>query len=99
MEVNGYIALDEDLRGQAVERARRGLPSSVAARQAIDSYAAVTGSLDDPTLAKRAADVRQVGRRVLAHLHGDRRCSSPRRTSSPWPPRPTTSWTRAPVAP
>lgn len=71
MEVNGYIALDEDLRGQAVERTRQGLPSAVAVRQAIDTYAAVIGSLDDPTLAERAADVRQVGRRVLAHLHGE----------------------------
>lgn len=71
MEVNSYIAQDHDLRGQAIERARLGEPVSVAVRQAVDTYAGVIAALDDPTLAERAADVRQVGRRVLAWLHGD----------------------------
>jgi phosphocarrier protein FPr len=71
MEVNGYIAQDQDLRGQAVDKARGGLPVDVAVRQAVDGYAGVIAALDDPTLAERAADVRQVGRRVLAWLHGD----------------------------
>ena len=71
MEVNGYIALDGDLRGQAVARAREGQPVAVAIRQAVDSYAGLIGALDDPTLAERAADVRQVGRQALAWLHGD----------------------------
>ncbi|TQJ92546.1 phosphoenolpyruvate--protein phosphotransferase [Streptomyces sp. SLBN-31] len=71
MEVNGYIAQDADLRNQAVERAGEGRPVAVAVRQAIDAYASVIAALDDPTLADRAADVRQVGRRVLAHLHGE----------------------------
>lgn len=71
MEVNSYIAQDPDLRDQAVKRANDGQPVSVAVRQAIDSYAGTIAALDDPTLAERAADVRQVGRRVLAHLHGE----------------------------
>jgi multiphosphoryl transfer protein len=71
MEVNSYIALDPDLRGQAIQRTRTGLPVPVAVHQAVDSYAGVIAALPDPTLAERAADVRQVGRRVLAHLHGD----------------------------
>ncbi|MEV0186393.1 phosphoenolpyruvate-utilizing N-terminal domain-containing protein, partial [Streptomyces sp. NPDC050625] len=71
MEVNSYIAQDQDLRDQAVKRADEGQPISVAVRQAIDAYAGTIAALDDPTLAERAADVRQVGRRVLAHLHGD----------------------------
>jgi phosphoenolpyruvate-protein kinase (PTS system EI component) len=71
MEVNSYIAQDHDLRDQAIKRAHQGQPAAVAVRQAIDTYAAVIAALDDPTLAERAADVRQVGRRVLAHLHGD----------------------------
>jgi phosphocarrier protein FPr len=72
MEVNGYIAQDQDLRDQAVKRANDGEPVAVAVRQAIDAYAGTIAALDDPTLAERAADVRQVGRRVLAHLHGER---------------------------
>ncbi|MFE7168451.1 putative PEP-binding protein [Streptomyces sp. NPDC057616] len=71
MEVNGYIAQDADLREQAVKRAHEGRPVAVAVRQAIDAYASVIAALDDPTLADRAADVRQVGRRVLAHLYGE----------------------------
>ncbi|WP_406331733.1 phosphoenolpyruvate--protein phosphotransferase [Streptomyces sp. NBC_00203] len=71
MEVNSYIAQDPDLRDQAVKRANDGHPVPVAVRQAIDAYAGTIAALDDPTLAERAADVRQVGRRVLAHLHGD----------------------------
>jgi phosphocarrier protein FPr len=71
MEVNSYIAQDPDLRDQAIKRANDGRPVPVAVRQAIDAYAGTIAALDDPTLAERAADVRQVGRRVLAHLHGD----------------------------
>ncbi|EST27302.1 phosphoenolpyruvate--protein phosphotransferase [Streptomyces roseochromogenus] len=71
MEVNSYIAQDQDLRDQAVKRANDGEPVSVAVRQSIDAYAGTIAALDDPTLAERAADVRQVGRRVLAHLHGE----------------------------
>ncbi|GAA2480425.1 phosphoenolpyruvate--protein phosphotransferase [Streptomyces longisporus] len=71
MEVNSYIAQDQDLRDQAVKGAKDGRPVPVAVRQAVDAYAGTIAALDDPTLAERAADVRQVGRRVLAHLHGD----------------------------
>ncbi|MFD8306474.1 putative PEP-binding protein [Streptomyces sp. NPDC059690] len=71
MEVNSYIAQDQDLRDQAVKRADDGQPVAVAVRLAVDAYAGIIAALDDPTLAERAADVRQVGRRVLAHLHGE----------------------------
>ncbi|MEW2395771.1 putative PEP-binding protein [Streptomyces sp. NPDC046862] len=71
MEVNCYIAQDPDLLEQAVKRAGEGHPVAVAVRQAVDTYAGTIAALDDPTLADRAADVRQVGRRVLAHLYGD----------------------------
>ncbi|MEU6251489.1 putative PEP-binding protein [Streptomyces sp. NPDC047043] len=71
MEVNGYIAQDLDLREQAIKRTRQGQPVPVAVRQAVDTYAGIIAALDDPTLAERAADVRQVGRRVLAWLYGD----------------------------
>ncbi|MFI1566837.1 putative PEP-binding protein [Streptomyces sp. NPDC020490] len=71
MEVNGYLAQDADLREQAVKHTRQGLPAPAAVRQAVDTYAGIIAALDDPTLAERAADIRQVGRRVLARLHGE----------------------------
>jgi phosphoenolpyruvate-protein kinase (PTS system EI component) len=71
MEVNAYIAQDDDLRERAVAHTRQGTPVAVAVRQAVESHARTIAALEDPTLAERAADVRQVGRRVLAHIHGD----------------------------
>ncbi|MEY9928104.1 phosphoenolpyruvate-protein kinase (PTS system EI component) [Catenulispora sp. GP43] len=70
VEVDGYIALDGELRGAAVQQVRAGQSASDAVVLAVHEYAALLASLDDPTLAERAADVRQVGRRVLAHLAG-----------------------------
>lgn len=70
VEVNGYIAQDQELRGAALGYAGASRSASQAVVQAVDEYAAMLASLDDPTLAERAADVRQVGRRVLAHLAG-----------------------------
>ncbi|RAG85471.1 phosphoenolpyruvate--protein phosphotransferase [Streptacidiphilus pinicola] len=70
MEVNGYLAQDPDLRGAALRRVAQGTPVVIAVRQAVDEYARAIAALDDPTLAERATDIRQVGRRVLDHLHG-----------------------------
>ena len=70
VEVNGYIAQDQELRGAALKHARTEQSTSHAVVQAVHEYATLLASLDDPTLAERAADVRQVGRRVLAHLAG-----------------------------
>ncbi|MEY9854984.1 phosphoenolpyruvate-protein kinase (PTS system EI component) [Catenulispora sp. GAS73] len=70
VEVNGYIAQDQELRGAALQHARTEQSPSQAVVLAVDEYAALLAALDDPTLAERAADVRQVGRRVLAHLAG-----------------------------
>ena len=72
VEVDGYIALDGELRGAAVQQVRAGQPASDAVVLAVHEYAALLAALDDPTLAERAADVRQVGRRVLAYLAGAR---------------------------
>lgn len=70
VEVDGYIALDGELRGAAVQQVRAGRSAPDAVVLAVHEYAALLANLDDPTLAERAADVRQVGRRVLAHLAG-----------------------------
>ena len=69
METASYLADDPDLRDTAVGHARRGDPVTVAIGRAVDTYAGVLSTLDDPTLAERATDVRQIGRRVLAWLH------------------------------
>jgi phosphoenolpyruvate-protein kinase (PTS system EI component) len=71
MEAGGAIAEDPELRGQAVERARAGVPAAEAVRQAADAYAGVIAALPDPYLAERAADVRQVGRQAVAWLRGE----------------------------
>jgi phosphoenolpyruvate-protein kinase (PTS system EI component) len=70
VETNSYIALDNELRGEAVRRLSPGLSPARAVAAAVHEYAGMLAALDDPTLAERAADVRQVGRRVLAHLAG-----------------------------
>ncbi|WP_186762703.1 aldolase/citrate lyase family protein [Lentzea tibetensis] len=71
MEVAGYIAADPDLRATAVRHAEQGSPVTVAISQAVHVYATALSHLDDATLAERATDVRQIGRRALAWLHGD----------------------------
>ena len=70
VEVDGYIALDQELRGAAVRHLGDASSPSHAVELAVHEYAAMLAALDDATLAERAADVRQVGRRVLAHLAG-----------------------------
>lgn len=70
MEVAEYIAADQDLRASAVQHAVQGSPATVAVDRAVDAYAKTLAGLGDPVLAERATDVRQVGRRVLAWLHG-----------------------------
>ncbi|WP_194923361.1 putative PEP-binding protein [Catenulispora pinisilvae] len=70
VEVDGYIAQDQELRGAALRQVRAGEPAARAVVQAVDEYGTMLATLDDPMLAERAADVRQVGRRVLAQLAG-----------------------------
>lgn len=71
VETNGYIAQDHDLREGAVRRIREEEAHAAhAVAQSVYEYADALSALDDPTLAERATDVRQVGRRVLAQLSG-----------------------------
>ena len=70
VETNSYIALDNELRGAALRHLESGFPPEHAVDQAVGEYAGLLAALDDATLAERAADVRQVGRRVLAYLAG-----------------------------
>src|SRR2546423_1487121 len=59
--VGALIAVDPEL----VEVAR-----NVGVAAAVEGYAGTLAALPDPTLRERAADVRQVGRRVLRRLAG-----------------------------
>ncbi|MDT7788957.1 MAG: multiphosphoryl transfer protein [Pseudonocardiales bacterium] len=70
LEVISYLAMDTDLRALAVQHAKNGLPLALAVQRAVDHHAEALAALSDPTLAERAADVRQVGKRVIARLHG-----------------------------
>jgi phosphoenolpyruvate-protein kinase (PTS system EI component) len=65
------IADDPDLRGAATAELAAGRAPAEAVTAAASTYADLLAALPDPTLAGRAADVRQVGRRVVAVLHGD----------------------------
>lgn len=69
-EVTGLIAADPQLRAAVDDAVSAGLGAAAAVTEAIDTYAALLADLPDPTLAARAADVRAVGRRLLAHLRG-----------------------------
>lgn len=77
LEVISYLAMDTDLRALAVQHAKSGLPLATAVQQAVDHHASALAALSDPTLAERAADVRQVGKRVIARLHDHDRGHDP----------------------
>jgi phosphoenolpyruvate-protein kinase (PTS system EI component) len=73
LEVIGYLAMDPDLRALAIRHAEDDVPLAEAVRLAVDHHADTLAALPDPVLAARATDVRQVGKRVRAHLSGHRR--------------------------
>jgi phosphoenolpyruvate-protein kinase (PTS system EI component) len=73
IEVIGYLAMDPDLRALAVRHVTDGTPLDQAVRLAVDHHADTLAALPDPVLAERATDVRQVGKRVRAHLSGHHR--------------------------
>jgi phosphoenolpyruvate-protein kinase (PTS system EI component) len=62
------IAEDPDLRGAVEAAVHAGIPVLEAVSGAIDRYALLLADLPDLVLAARAADVRAVGRRLLAAL-------------------------------
>ncbi len=57
----------------AASLVRQGNWAPGAVRQIIESYAIRFDSMDDPYLRERAADIRALGRRILARLLGDSR--------------------------
>jgi phosphoenolpyruvate-protein phosphotransferase len=61
---------DAALLQKAQTAMETGMPAEAAWQDAIEFFAAQLAQLPDPTLQARAADVRDVGRRVLDHLLG-----------------------------
>lgn len=73
LEVISCLAADTDLRARAVKNAQDGMPVALAVQRAVKHHADALAALPDPTLAERAADVRQIGNRAIAYLHGQDR--------------------------
>jgi phosphotransferase system enzyme I (PtsP) len=61
------------LAAEVVERIREGQWAQGALRMVVDEHVRNFELMDDPYLRERAADVRDLGRRVLAHLQTDNR--------------------------
>jgi phosphocarrier protein FPr/phosphocarrier protein len=70
LDVHVSLLEDPDLLEPAEEHLARGKSAGFAWRQAVDLHAARLEALDQPLLRERAADIRDVGRRVLAALAG-----------------------------
>ena len=66
--IGALIADDPALRAEARREADEGRTPVEAVTRAAERYAAAIAAIGDPVLAERAADVRQVGRRAVAHL-------------------------------
>lgn len=70
-EAQALFARDPGVVGPAAALIESGVPADVAILRATDEQAAVLASVDDPYFRERAADVRDVGRRVAAILRGE----------------------------
>jgi len=70
-EAQGLMATDAMLVDEAVRRAESGDDTAGAVQAAAEEAAAMLASLDDELLAARAADVRDVGARIVRILRGE----------------------------
>jgi phosphoenolpyruvate-protein kinase (PTS system EI component) len=68
VDTNLLIAGDPELRAEIDAAVAGGGSSEAAVRTAVEHHAELLAALPDPVLASRAADVRSVGRRLLAAL-------------------------------
>ncbi|GLS25327.1 phosphoenolpyruvate--protein phosphotransferase [Marinibactrum halimedae] len=67
---DAYLAMldDASLGGEVIERIRQGACAAFAWAEVILEHEATFASMKDPYLRERAADLRDLGRRVLSHL-------------------------------
>ncbi|WP_295474292.1 phosphoenolpyruvate--protein phosphotransferase [uncultured Pseudomonas sp.] len=68
---------DPELTDDVMRRLDSGVSAASAWNEVIESAALRQEALNDPLLAERAADLRDVGRRVLAHLCGVQQAAEP----------------------
>src|SRR5260221_5303414 len=80
IESNRLMAEDPSLRSE-VETLAGERPAAAALRAGHEPQAAIPASIDDPLLAGRAADVRELGRRAIRALSGDGAAKPPARPS------------------
>ena len=62
----------ESLIEQTIEKINKGSWVQTALHYTIEEHAQVFDDMDDPYLRERASDIRDLGRRILMHLQGDR---------------------------
>jgi phosphoenolpyruvate-protein kinase (PTS system EI component) len=80
VSTNRLMAGDPDLRAAVDAAVAAGTAAEAAIAEAVEAQAQVLAGLPDPTLAGRAADVRAVGRRLLARLAGKQPAAQPGHT-------------------
>jgi phosphoenolpyruvate-protein kinase (PTS system EI component) len=71
IEVAALIATDPALSGPAADAVRGGADPTAAIREAAEQQARIMEKLENPALAARAADIRQVGAAALDYLRTD----------------------------
>ncbi len=69
-EAHQMFLQDEALVGKAKTHIKSGINAEKAWMTAVNHFASMMESIPDPTLSSRAVDIRDVGKRVLAHLLG-----------------------------
>lgn len=77
-EAHAMMLLDPALHGRARKAMEGGLNAEAAWMEAVEFFADQLAALPDPTLSARAADVRDVGRRVLRMLLGLGEAATPK---------------------
>jgi phosphoenolpyruvate-protein kinase (PTS system EI component) len=68
IEIGALIAADPSLSGPAVAAVRDGAAAATAVRETAERHAAAMARLDNPALAERAGDIRQIADAVLARI-------------------------------
>jgi phosphoenolpyruvate-protein kinase (PTS system EI component) len=70
LEAQALLATDPALLGSALQGVAAGLTAEAALQAAVDRHVMTLAAIDDPLLRARAADVRDVGGRILRSLSG-----------------------------
>ncbi len=91
--IGALIAGDPSLSAPAIAAMRDGADAATAVREATEGHAAAMEKLDNPELAERAGDIRQIASAVLERLRTGRAAAAGRRQRTP--SRATSFWSAA----